>query len=210
MNVFKNRKIILVAIAVLWITPNQTSFGQTHKTGASKASGASEHVNRGADLAAKGQYDEAIAEFTKAIEANPKKPMYYNNRGNVYRAAEKLPEAIADFSKSIELAPQDVTGYFERGQTEVMLARKETDQKKQSEQYAAGVADLDKAIALKPDDATLYRNRGFAQVGMSDWDKAIADFSKAVEKDSDGKPLLDGAADLTNFATRKWLAGLLA
>ena len=55
--------------------------------------------------------------------------MYYNNRGNVYRAAEKLPEAIADFSKSIELAPQDVTGYFERGQTEVMLARKETDQK---------------------------------------------------------------------------------
>jgi tetratricopeptide (TPR) repeat protein len=154
MNVSRNRKIVLVAIAVLWITPNQTSFGQTHKAGASKSSGASEHVNRGADLAAKGQYDEAIAEFTKAIEANPKKPMYYSNRGNVYRAAGKLPEAIADFSKAIELAPTDATGYFERGQTEVM-----------QKQYDAGVADLDKAITLKPDDATLYRNRGFAQIG---------------------------------------------
>src|SRR6266571_1083354 len=111
MNVFKNRKILLVAIAVLCITSNQTSFGQTHKTEASQSSGASEHVNRRADLANKGQYDEAIIEFTKAIELAPTDVTGYFERGQTEVMTKQNEAAVADLDKAIALKPDDATLY---------------------------------------------------------------------------------------------------
>ena len=59
--------------------------------------GASGHNTRGTELAQAKQYDAAIAEFTKAIQENPKDPLGYTNRGSAYRDAGRLPEAQADF-----------------------------------------------------------------------------------------------------------------
>ena len=49
-------------------------------------SDASNHVNKGVELAQQHKYDEAIKEFTAAIEANPKSAKAYLNRGTAYRA----------------------------------------------------------------------------------------------------------------------------
>ena len=80
---------------------------------------AAAHGNKGHELAQALKYDEAIIEYTKAIELSPKDVRLYIDRGLVYRAATKIPEAMADFTKAIELEPKNELGYFERGQNGV-------------------------------------------------------------------------------------------
>ena len=75
------------------------------------------HGNKGNELAQAAKYDDAIVEFTAAINLSPKDERLYADRGRVYRASAKITEAMADFAKVIELAPKSEVGYLERGQT---------------------------------------------------------------------------------------------
>ena len=50
------------------------------------SSDAGSHVNKGVELAQQHKYDDAIKEFTAAIEANSKNAKAYVNRGTAYRA----------------------------------------------------------------------------------------------------------------------------
>ena len=49
------------------------------------------------------EYDKAIADFTKAIEIDPKNASGYHGRALVYRATDKTEKAEADFAKAREL-----------------------------------------------------------------------------------------------------------
>ena len=49
----------------------------------------------------KKQYDHAIADATKAIEANPSYAEAYYNRGYSYQMKDMLEEAVTDLSKAI-------------------------------------------------------------------------------------------------------------
>src|SRR5260370_41248052 len=107
-----------------------TSAGDEEKPPAG-TSDPSSHVNKGVELEQQQKYNEAIKEFTAAIEANPKSAKAYLNRGTAYRAlwaqemaspsaGQRYDAAMADFAKAIEIAPKDEMGYIERGQTFVM------------------------------------------------------------------------------------------
>ena len=47
----------------------------------------------------------------------------------------------------------------------------------------AQISDCNKAIELNPRDAELYFSRGSAHCGLDQYDKAISDFTKAIEID---------------------------
>ncbi len=51
------------------------------------------------------QYDKAVLDYQKAIEANPNDADLHNGLGNVYAEMGKIPEAQAEFQKSAELNP---------------------------------------------------------------------------------------------------------
>src|SRR6266513_3843935 len=116
-------------------------------------SGMSEYTKGNQFFEAK-QYEQAVAEFAKAIEANSKQPAFYENRGFAYIALEKGREAAADFSKAIELAPKDERAYI--GRAQVSLLQKNYDQT---------LADVGKAMELKP-DIVGYKFRGYAEIGL--------------------------------------------
>jgi tetratricopeptide (TPR) repeat protein len=63
----------------------------------------------------KGQYDQAIADFTKAIEINPRYAKAYTNRGSVYNSKGQADRAIADYGKAIEINPRYANAYNNRG-----------------------------------------------------------------------------------------------
>lgn len=70
------------------------------------------YINRGIAYYAKGQYDQAVADYSTAIKANPRYEKAYFNRGNAYYAKGQYDEAIADYGKAIELNPKNPYAYY--------------------------------------------------------------------------------------------------
>lgn len=54
-----------------------------------------------------GQYEKAIAEYTKAIEANPQSSTYLSNRAAAYMTAGRYIEALEDCKSADELEPNN-------------------------------------------------------------------------------------------------------
>ena len=54
------------------------------------------HRMKGIELASAKQFDQAIAEFNKAVEGAPDDPRCYHDRGTAYRAAARAAELAGD------------------------------------------------------------------------------------------------------------------
>jgi tetratricopeptide (TPR) repeat protein len=68
-------------------------------------------------LAIKGDYQQAIADYSEAIRLKPDYPTAFNNRGNAYKNLKQYDKAIADYSEAIRLKPDyptDVLAYRNR------------------------------------------------------------------------------------------------
>ena len=98
---------------------------------------AESHFQQGNKLVEQGRYDDAIEEYTKAIELNPSLAIAYNNRGNAYRILGQLLWAIEDLDETIRLNPGFAEAYFNRG-----LAYKVQGKKSEA------IADFEKVITL--------------------------------------------------------------
>ena len=122
-----------------------------------------------------GDYDRAIADFSKAIELDPNRAEFYHARGGTYLQKDDYDRAIADFSKAIELDPNRAGAYHDRGWTYLL-----------KDDYARAIADFSKAIELEPQGAWHYFQRGVSYRSRDtdgDLDRAIADYNKAIELD---------------------------
>jgi tetratricopeptide (TPR) repeat protein len=66
-------------------------------------------------------YDEAIADLTKAIKLHPGFAYAYYNRANLLALSGKLPEAFEDYTKAIELNPHFAEAYYNRGLIQIYM-----------------------------------------------------------------------------------------
>jgi tetratricopeptide (TPR) repeat protein len=138
----------------------------------------------------KGDYESAIADYTKAIELAPNitKWNYFNLRGNAKWRKHDWDGAIADMTKAIELDPNNFTAseysflantYTQAGH--VKISKGELD---------GAIADFTKSLEIKPDDVAAYNMRGGAKLFKGDLDGAIADYNKSIElKPANPKPV---------------------
>ena len=62
--------------------------------------------NRGDAYGLKGDFDHAIADYTKAIEINPSYAPAYNGRGRAYTSKGDYVHAVADVTRASELTPK--------------------------------------------------------------------------------------------------------
>ena len=53
------------------------------------------------------RYEEALADFSCAIEIDPGYAWAIDQRGETYRLMERYEEALTDFSRAIEIDPAD-------------------------------------------------------------------------------------------------------
>ncbi len=98
---------------------------------------AEQFLNKGIECVKKGDYDQAILEYTKALELKPNDANIYNMRGNAYHGKGNYDQAILDFSKAIKLNPSDAATYEMRGNAYY-----------QKEEYGKAWADLQKIEEL--------------------------------------------------------------
>jgi tetratricopeptide (TPR) repeat protein len=129
-------------------------------------------VNRGIEKGKEGDLDGAIADFTRAVELNPKDDAPYYNRAQAKRLKKDAAGAIADYTRAIELGSTNPAAYNNRGN-----ARAENNDRD------GAIADYTHAIELKPDYARAYYNRAVAKKEKGDATGAAADFKRAQELD---------------------------
>jgi len=119
---------------------------------------------------------KATQAYTKAIQLNPRFLKAYESRAGSYGALEQYDLAIRDHDKVLELDPENVTAYADRGLAKLEAGR-----------FLAATVDLGDAIRRKKDDdATLgmsYQLRADAYMKLGDYRDAIADYSKAIERE---------------------------
>ena len=119
---------------------------------------------------AKGDLDGAIADYSKAIEINPRYAEAFASRGLARKTKGNLDGAIADYDNAIALNPRLKEAYNNRG-----LARQLNGS------LDAAIADFDKALALDPHYAGAHYNRASAARAKGDLKLAIAELTKAIE-----------------------------
>jgi tetratricopeptide (TPR) repeat protein len=84
--------------------------------GMARAQSASDYFYRGLEGSKKGHLDQAIADFTKALELNPRAECAYN-RGYAYSLKGQWDQAIADYTKALELNPRAAAAYRNRAKS---------------------------------------------------------------------------------------------
>ena len=82
-----------------------------------------DYNNRGLAQKGKGDLDGAIADYTKAIEIDPRNAEAYKNRGLALLTKGRDQEAEQDFKKAIELDPK-LKPTIEKQASEIKEARK--------------------------------------------------------------------------------------
>lgn len=105
--------------------------------------GLSERISLDSDMALRStskrtyNYNDAIADLSRAAELAPEVAYIYYNRGNLYALSGDMPAAYEDYTKALSLAPYLAEAYFNRGL--VQLYMKDTQK---------GMMDLSKAGEL--------------------------------------------------------------
>lgn len=150
--------------------------------------------------------DDALADYSKTIELNPRYVRAYAKRGLIYLDNKQADLAFSDFSKAIEINPRYAYPYFVRGNVyyerqkhELAIADYtkviELDPKftsayinrgvmyKQLQKYEPALADYAKAIELNPKDPDTYNNRGHVYFVQKEYDLALEQYNKAIELD---------------------------
>ncbi len=133
---------------------------------------AKEYLDNGNTKFNQKDYTGAIADYTQAIELDPKLAPAYNNRGNAKARLQDYMGAMADYTQAIELDPKLALAYNNRGAA-----------KDELKDYIGAIADYTQAIALNPNYAPAYYNRGNAKRQLQDDTGAIADYTQAIELD---------------------------
>lgn len=141
--------------------------------------------NRGISQRALKKPDLAYADYTKAIELNPKKPEYLVNRGNASADMKKVDDAMTNYAQAIKLDPNYGQAYAQRGI--VYNSQGRTDD---------ALRDFAKSIEVSPTYAEPYYNRGTIYSGKKEFAKAVPDYEKYVSLISDPVFLADGYMNL--------------
>ena len=115
----KTKQIIFTLLAGLLFAGN--IMGQESKS----SKDAKAYYEQSLESIKKSQYDNAIAESSKAIELKPKYWEAYVIRGAAYAEKGQMDKAIADFSEVIRLNPKDPNGYRNRSVAYSKIGEKE-------------------------------------------------------------------------------------
>ena len=154
------------------------------------------------------KYDEAIEYYSEAIALHPAFAQAYYERGVAYSNKEDFERAVEDLTKAIEFDPYSIESYTERGFNRFQIGEYDgaiSDYKwvinhnsdeanvycNLSEAYRlkrnfdCALKACNKAIELNPLYNYPYRIRGNIYYDQNEYEKAIEDFTKAIDSLAD-------------------------
>ena len=129
-------------------------------------------VNDAEDLAAKGQLDEAIAEWEKALAIEPENGRAHNNLGVLLARQGRYAEAIPHYEEALKLDPQYFAIHHNLGRALAAVGRLDE-----------AIAHLETALEHSPDRADVHQSLGQALMGKGRLTDALPHFESAARLD---------------------------
>jgi len=109
------------------------------------------YKHRGMAEFAQSRYEEAIADFTRALDLDKTYRIAYY-RGVVYAVLKQYAEAIDDFTLSLEINPYQAFCLFRRGQAYYHIG-----------DYPHALSDCEAALAMEPENEAIAKFRTLLQ-----------------------------------------------
>jgi tetratricopeptide (TPR) repeat protein len=103
------------------------------------------YYNRGAAFAESQRFDDAISDYSQAIQVDSRFARAFHNRGSAYAEKGDLDKAVDDYTKALRLGPGVYYAYHARGR---MYLKKR--------QFAQAIEDFTDALEHAPTGDDLY------------------------------------------------------
>ncbi len=157
----------------------------------------------------------AMMQYNKAIELDPKSTRTYLRKGMRYRGMDNWDEALIYYNQAIEIDPTFAPAYREKA--ELLYAAGRTKQAIESyekymelnnncrvqqrfgifiytaDDYTRAIPELEKAVSCNGENATLYRLLGYSYYETGNYEKSQQNMDKFFEVQArTGKPALIG------------------
>lgn len=136
---------------------------------ASFALGAEDYFNKGYQRQKSRDYREAIAQYTKAIEADRDYYKAYTNRALAYSSLRQYGKAVVDLTRAIALRPDRAQYYYFRARCYLKM-----------DDTRRALEDLDKAIFAQPGFTDPYYVRAQVLERLGKTSAALEDYRKFV------------------------------
>lgn len=128
-------------------------------------------------LDSKGQFEESVPMYQRAVELYPEFVSGHYNLGIALGRVQRFEEARASLTKAIELKPDFAAAYTARG-----------DIHSEAGDHQSAVDDYSMAIELYPDYANAYYKRALAWIELEKADEARQDLEDyLLYKPHDGR-----------------------
>ncbi|MEV0241275.1 tetratricopeptide repeat protein [Streptomyces sp. NPDC050674] len=131
-------------------------------------------VVRGDELRGEGAYEQALAEYDRAVALDPESAVAHRNRSGIRGDLGDHDGAIADLDRAVALEPGNAWYVALRGEHQRIAGRD-----------AEALRDLTKAVRLDPALAFAWASRGATHERAGDHEKALADLGRALDLDPD-------------------------
>ena len=132
------------------------------------------YIGRAYSYQARGNYDQALADMTQALQFTPQSPEHraglYTVRAELYMIQEDFDAAMDDLNAAIEASPNVAQAFLDRAQIYIF-----------ENQLDDALADYSAAIELEPEFAPAYVSRGAVNGELGNMEEALADFSRAID-----------------------------
>jgi len=126
-----------------------------------------EHFQRGNDYTKQGMFEEAIAEYQAAIDADPENVSALTNLGVAFYNVGRLQDAVDQYERALELAPNDADIHSNLAAAYVQLG-----------QLDNALAEYQSAVRLDPNLAQAHFGLGVVYVELGQNEEAIAAFEQ--------------------------------
>lgn len=135
-----------------------------------------DYVRRGDRFYDEERYQDAVGEYTKAINMDSNNTTALCNLSAAYNCLKQYKKAIEECEKVLQIDPNESTAYNNRGFAYGELM-----------QYEKAIEDYTKAIEIDLNEATYFINRGNTFCDIKQYEKAIDDYTKAIKLDPERK-----------------------
>jgi tetratricopeptide (TPR) repeat protein len=128
------------------------------------------HNNLGIALSRKGDVDQALLHFEKALQIKPKRRKLHYNMAVALVQKGKIDDAIANYQRELEIQPEFAEAHNNLG---ILLAQKgRTDE---------AIAHLQKALEIEPRYPKLHYNLAHVLLQKGQIDDAIIHYQKELQ-----------------------------